>query len=347
MRKILETKNKLYIIVQNISTIFPPVTALYFGNEKQVVHYCTKYLDDFPTSYSTLCIRAEEYCKLKKYSRAINDLSSAIQLKPQRSSAWYLRGAIKGLKKSYADAIFDLNKAMMFDPNNCLALKCRAYSYYMLESYEEALGDIKLVIILGCGDETTYIHKINIMRKLKDSTNKDLEVGNKNEKKEGVKTESINIDNSIIEENNNYSQLDNKIIPIIIDEDSYSYNNSNNDNGYDNKLKPDHFVERHIFGLNVNSLEYNIAIIRTVVECQESVVKLSRKNFYRSYCQRPMLENLKDQDSSRFKEHPKARNFSEYSDDPLQQEYKLVLNHNSTFQDLWNSCPVDFIQMGD
>ncbi|RHZ90182.1 hypothetical protein Glove_5g4 [Diversispora epigaea] len=280
------------------------------------------------------------YCKLKKYSRAINDLSSAIQLKPQRSSAWYLRGVIKGLKKSYADAIFDLNKAIMFDPNNCLALKCRAYCYYMLESYEEALCDLKLVIISGCGDETTYINKINIMRKLKDSTNKDLGVGNKNEKKEEVKTESINMDDSIIEENNNYSQLDNKIIPIIIDEDSYSYHNSNNDN------KPVHFVERHIFGLNVNSLEYIIAIIRTVVECQESVVKLGGKNFYRSYCQRPILENPKDQGSSRFKEHPKSTKLFSHCD-PLQQVYKLVLNHNSTFQDLWNSCPMDFILMGD
>ncbi|RHZ71590.1 hypothetical protein Glove_256g141 [Diversispora epigaea] len=151
-----------------------------FGNEKQVVHYCTKYLDDFPTSYSTLCNRAEAYCKLKKYSRVIDDLSSAILLKPQRSTAWYLRGVVKGLKKSYADALFDLNKAIMFDPNNCLALKCRAYCHYMLESYEEALCDLKLVIISGCGDEATYINKTNIMRILKDSTNKDLEVGSKN-----------------------------------------------------------------------------------------------------------------------------------------------------------------------
>ncbi|RHZ80745.1 hypothetical protein Glove_132g207 [Diversispora epigaea] len=148
-----------------------------FGTEKQVVHYCTKYLYDFPTSYSTLCNRAEAYCKLKKYKKAINDLNIAIRLKPQRSTAWYLRGAIKGLKKSYTDAVYDLSKAIVIDSKNCLALKCRAYCYYMLREYEEALCDLKMVIILGCANESTYINKINIMKELKNlnnSTQRDL-----------------------------------------------------------------------------------------------------------------------------------------------------------------------------
>ncbi|RHZ89126.1 hypothetical protein Glove_19g172 [Diversispora epigaea] len=119
-----------------------------FGTEEQVVHYCTKYLNDFLTSYYTLCNRANAYCKLEKYDRAIEDLNSAIQLKPQRTNAWYLRGAAKGLKESYTDAICDLNKAILINPSNCLALKCRAYCYYKLKIYEEALCDIKMVIIM-------------------------------------------------------------------------------------------------------------------------------------------------------------------------------------------------------
>ncbi|RHZ78457.1 hypothetical protein Glove_164g63 [Diversispora epigaea] len=43
-----------------------------YENEKQVVHYCTKYLNDFPTR-----------------PMPINDLNEAILLKPQRSTAWY------------------------------------------------------------------------------------------------------------------------------------------------------------------------------------------------------------------------------------------------------------------
>ncbi|RHZ71608.1 hypothetical protein Glove_256g173 [Diversispora epigaea] len=127
-----------------------------FGTEKQVVHYCTKYLNDVPNSYYTLCNRAEAYSKLEKFDRAIEDLSSAI-----------LRGVIKGLKGSYTSAIYDLSKAIIIDPNNCLALKCRAYCYYKLKVYEEALCDIKMVTIMGCGSESTYINKANIMRELK------------------------------------------------------------------------------------------------------------------------------------------------------------------------------------
>ncbi|RHZ78456.1 hypothetical protein Glove_164g62 [Diversispora epigaea] len=87
------------------------------------------------------------------------------------SSPQYLRGAAKGLDKSYVDSVYDLNKAIVIDPNNCWALKCRAYCYYMLKEYEEALCDLKMVIILGCADESTYINKINIMRELKNLKN--------------------------------------------------------------------------------------------------------------------------------------------------------------------------------
>ncbi|RHZ78353.1 hypothetical protein Glove_165g135 [Diversispora epigaea] len=48
-----------------------------------------------------------------------------------------------------------------------------------MQEYEEALCDLKMVIILGCADESTYINKINIMKELKNlnnSTQRDLVV---------------------------------------------------------------------------------------------------------------------------------------------------------------------------
>ena len=142
-----------------------------YETEKQVIYYCTKYLNNFPTSYTTLCDRADAFCKLKKYDKAINDLNLAIQLKPERPIAWYLRGAVKGFKESYTDAIDDLSKALRIDPINCLTLKCRAYCYYQLKSYEEALCDLNMIIIMGCPNEFTYINKANILRELKNLNN--------------------------------------------------------------------------------------------------------------------------------------------------------------------------------
>ncbi|RHZ88939.1 hypothetical protein Glove_19g371 [Diversispora epigaea] len=141
--------------------------AKHFKNENQVVHYCTKYLVNFPNSYNTMCNRAEAYGKLKKYDEAINDLDAAILLRPQRSTAWCLRGVVKGLKKSYTDTLDDLNKAIVIDPIDCLALKWRAFCYYNLKSYEQALSDLNIIINLGCSDEFTYINRANIYRELK------------------------------------------------------------------------------------------------------------------------------------------------------------------------------------
>ncbi|RHZ76741.1 hypothetical protein Glove_194g143 [Diversispora epigaea] len=129
--------------------------AKHFKKENQVVHYCTKYLVNFPNSYNTMCNRAEAYGKLKKYDEAIDDLDAAILLRPQRSTAWCLRGVVKGLKKSYTDALDDLNKAIVIDPIDCLALKWRAFCYYNLKSYEEALSDLNIVINLDAASGST------------------------------------------------------------------------------------------------------------------------------------------------------------------------------------------------
>ncbi|RHZ89127.1 hypothetical protein Glove_19g179 [Diversispora epigaea] len=141
--------------------------AKHFKKENQVVHYCTKYLIHFPNSYNTMYDRAEAYEKLKKYDEAINNLDAAILLRPQRSTAWCLRGVVKGLKKSYTDALDDLNKAIVIDPIDCLALKWRAFCYSNLKSYEQALSDLNIVINLGCSNEFTYINRANIYRELK------------------------------------------------------------------------------------------------------------------------------------------------------------------------------------
>ncbi|RHZ55836.1 hypothetical protein Glove_410g82 [Diversispora epigaea] len=120
--------------------------AKYYGNENLVVKYCTQYLDDFPSSYSTLCNRAETFGKLKRYDEALNDLNHAITVKLHKSTAWCLRGIIKGLKKFYMEALEDLNSALYRDKSNYLALKWRAFCYYEIHQYIHALWDLDLII---------------------------------------------------------------------------------------------------------------------------------------------------------------------------------------------------------
>ncbi|RHZ83341.1 hypothetical protein Glove_97g100 [Diversispora epigaea] len=77
--------------------------------------------------------------------------------------------------------------------------------------------------------ELSYVNKIRARRAI-------ISLNPTKEKKEEVEMEPNNMDDSMIEENNDYSQLDNDIIPIIpiiIDEKSNSNHNNNNNNNDD------------------------------------------------------------------------------------------------------------------
>ncbi|RHZ87859.1 hypothetical protein Glove_29g35 [Diversispora epigaea] len=150
--------------------------AKYYSNENLVIEYCTQYLDRFPSSYSTLCDRAETFRKLKRYEEALNDLNCAIAVKPHKPTAWCLRGIIKGLNKFYLEAIEDLNDALYRDKTDYLALKWRAFCYYEIQFYNHALWDLDLIINSGYADGFTYLNRADINRRLKkfEDANKDI-----------------------------------------------------------------------------------------------------------------------------------------------------------------------------
>ncbi|RHZ71597.1 hypothetical protein Glove_256g66 [Diversispora epigaea] len=141
--------------------------AKYYNNENLVIEYCTQYLDRFPSSYSTLCDRAETFGKLRRYGEALNDLNRAIAIKPHKSTAWCLRGIIKGLNKFYMEAIEDLNNALYRDKINYLALMWRAFCYHEIQFYNHALWDLDLIIKSGYADAFTYLNRADINRRLK------------------------------------------------------------------------------------------------------------------------------------------------------------------------------------
>ncbi|CAG8571740.1 1706_t:CDS:1 [Diversispora eburnea] len=154
-------------MLHHYATKFKINCAKYYRNERLVVKYCTQYLDKFPSSYSTLCIRAETFGELKRYEEALNDLNHAIMIKHHKPTAWCLRGIIKGLNKSYMEAVEDLNHALYRDENDFLALKWRAFCYYEMHLYNHALWDLNLIINSGCADAFTHLNRAEINRILK------------------------------------------------------------------------------------------------------------------------------------------------------------------------------------
>ncbi|RHZ73292.1 hypothetical protein Glove_232g113 [Diversispora epigaea] len=130
--------------------------------EDLVVKYYTQYFDDFSSSYSTLCNRAETFGKSKRYEEALNDLNYAIAVKPHKLTAWCLRGIINGLNKFYMEALEDLNNTLYRDINNFLALKWRALCYYEIRLYNPSLWDLNLIINSGCADALTYLNRADV-----------------------------------------------------------------------------------------------------------------------------------------------------------------------------------------
>ncbi|CAG8654647.1 8048_t:CDS:1, partial [Gigaspora rosea] len=76
----------------------------------------TRILRYYPKSYSIRCRRAYASWKLKKYSKALDDLTCAIQLKPLKTLAYIYRSQIHQLFGKNDEALFDLDKVLEIEP---------------------------------------------------------------------------------------------------------------------------------------------------------------------------------------------------------------------------------------
>lgn len=85
-----------------------------------------------------------------KYDEAIEDLTKAIELNPQSSTAHLLRGQswLWG-KGNQEKALLDLSKAISLDPNLKGAYETRSNLYFRQKQYAEALADYDAVIRLN------------------------------------------------------------------------------------------------------------------------------------------------------------------------------------------------------
>lgn len=85
-----------------------PIAILWFT---RVFHF-------YPKSYSVQCRRATAFLNLKMYLKAINDLTTAIKLKPSKSRAYIDRSKIYIVYKNFDNALHDIEEALKIDPDN-------------------------------------------------------------------------------------------------------------------------------------------------------------------------------------------------------------------------------------
>lgn len=86
------------------------------------------------------------YYNAKDYNKAIETLTKAIEIDPNNSVAYSLRGDVYQQKKMNDQAIMDYTKALEIDPANYGNYGARAFSYYYKGLHDKAKEDCNLFL---------------------------------------------------------------------------------------------------------------------------------------------------------------------------------------------------------
>ena len=100
--------------------------------------------------------RGAAYSTIGKYDRAIEDLTKAIELRPNDPGAYHNRGATYNEKKTYELAIKDFNKAINLRPDDASHYLLRGVAHIEKHDYELAASDFSKAIELNPSDAGAY-----------------------------------------------------------------------------------------------------------------------------------------------------------------------------------------------
>ncbi|MBI5294893.1 MAG: tetratricopeptide repeat protein [Chloroflexi bacterium] len=100
--------------------------------------------------------RGNAHLGLNQFDLALADLSRAIQLDPQFSSAYTNRGLAHSFLLHYDLALDDYSKAIQLDPQNASAYNNRGSAYNSLEKYGLAIADLTKSIQIEPQDALHY-----------------------------------------------------------------------------------------------------------------------------------------------------------------------------------------------
>ncbi len=121
---------------------------------KAVMNVYEKLLKENPSDYETYYRRAMEYYKHNVYSKALNDINSALKYTPVsekalRGDQLMMRANIYQMTGKWQEALNDLNSALALDPTSYIILYQKANAEYNLGLYAEAKADFQRMQMLN------------------------------------------------------------------------------------------------------------------------------------------------------------------------------------------------------
>ena len=101
-------------------------------------------------------MKGKAYIVLNEFEKAIENYNQVLLLNPREPDAYHDRGYAYFNLERMAEAITDISLAINFDPLNYRYYNSRAIIFYKLGNYESALKDILKSLELNPGEAVTY-----------------------------------------------------------------------------------------------------------------------------------------------------------------------------------------------
>jgi Flp pilus assembly protein TadD len=95
---------------------------------------------------------ANKLFERKRYDRAIDAYTKAIEINPTDFSFYNNRGIVYHTRKKYAEAIADFSKAVELNPNSSFTYSNRGVAYEDSGNIEQAINDYRKAVELDPND---------------------------------------------------------------------------------------------------------------------------------------------------------------------------------------------------
>ena len=118
-----------------------------------------------PSNVALYCNRAQMYCLLKQYDKAIADINRAISLEPKVGLLYVNKAAICLQKEDYPSALQSSNKALALNPKLAEAYLNRGLVYGYLKKYNKQIEDYSSAIALRPNSSGCYLQRARAFRK--------------------------------------------------------------------------------------------------------------------------------------------------------------------------------------
>ena len=109
------------------------------GQDSEAIQDLTKAIELRPDYADAYCFRGRAYRSQGEHDRAIQDSTKAIELKPDYAEAYYIRGAAYIIQGEHDRAIQDSTKAIELKPDYANAYLARGAAYYSKGEYDHAI----------------------------------------------------------------------------------------------------------------------------------------------------------------------------------------------------------------